>query len=228
MASEPFFYLYLCCWTLAVDILIPTDRTAFGIRTWPRLVLHVGLRLVFFGGDGVWAKCHSNINLAMPRLAWLVFCWRRPFVLFNEDAFLCDPAQKKKKKKTVFADLFRSVGGGFVRIPRNPYSYALLRQVKKSLRLLILVSRTPYWKALWAIVVLSHRWKKFSHQSRHQSRKKRSHVSTKRSNKKTAKTLPPDRSSRLVSLFEWLLVLQIGQRDTLLGPKIGNIMKFGE
>ena len=77
-------------------------------------------------------------------------------------------------------------------------------------------------------MVLSRRWKKFDRQSRHQTRKKRSQVGTKRSNKKTAKTLPPDRSSRVVSLFDWLLVLQIGQRDPLLGPKIGNIMKFGE
>ena len=68
----------------------------------------------------------------------------------------------------------------------------------------------------------------FGRQSRHQSRKKRSQVRTKRSNKKTAKTLPPDRSSRSVSLFDWLLVLQIGQRDPLLGSEIGNIMKFGE
>ena len=42
------------------------------------------------------------------------------------------------------------------------------------------------------------------------------------------KDVPPDRSSRLVSLFDWLLVLQIGQRDPLLGPKIGNIMNLGE
>ena len=77
-------------------------------------------------------------------------------------------------------------------------------------------------------MVLSRRWKKFGRQSRHQTRKKRSQVRTKRSNKKTAKTLPPDRSSRLVSLFDWLLVLQIGQRDTLLGPKKGNIKDFGE
>ena len=93
MASEPFFYQSVLLgarrWHTEFHCINgPTDRTAFGIRTWPCLVLHVGLRLVFFGGDGVWAKCHSNVNLAMPRLAWLVFCWRRPFVLFNQDAFL--------------------------------------------------------------------------------------------------------------------------------------------
>ena len=126
MASEPFFYQCVLMdarhWSTEFYCsTIPTDRTAFGIRTWPRPVLHVGARLVFFGGDGVWAKCHSN--LAMPRLAWLVFCWWRPFVLFNEDAFLCDPAQKKKID---FADLFRPVGGGRGSSEPlwTPYSYA--------------------------------------------------------------------------------------------------------
>ena len=58
-------------------------------------------------------------------------------------------------------------------------------------------------------------------------KKKRSHVRTKRSNKKMAKKPPPDRSSGLVFLFDLLLVFQIGQRDPLLGPKISTIMKFG-
>ena len=96
--------------------IIPTDRTAFGIRTWPRLVLPVGLRLVFFGGDGVWAKCQSN--LAMPRLAWLVFCWRCPFVLFNEDAFLCNPTQEKNR----FCGPFLARGSSSE--PPNPCSNA--------------------------------------------------------------------------------------------------------
>ena len=134
MASEPFFYQWrLCCWVLAVDTefyCIPTDRTAFGIHTWPRLVLHVGLRLVFFGGDGIWAKCHSN--LAMTRLAWLVFCWRRPFVLFNEDAFLCDPAQKKKKKKRFLRSLFRPVGGGSSEPPEPPIATPLFWDFRKA------------------------------------------------------------------------------------------------
>ena len=94
---------------------IPTDRTAFGNRTWPRLVWHVGLRLVCFGGDGVCAKCHSNVNLTMPRL---VFCWRRLFVLFNKDAFLCDPAQEKETNR--FLRTLSGGGGGGVRpIPPN-------------------------------------------------------------------------------------------------------------
>ena len=77
-------------------------------------------------------------------------------------------------------------------------------------------------------MVLGRRWKKVGRQSRHQTRKKRSQVRTKRSNKKTAKTPPPDRSSGLVFLFDLLLVFQIGQRDPLLGPRIGTKMKFGE
>ena len=44
----------------------------------------------------------------MHCLAWLVYCWRRPFVLSNEDAFPCDPA----KKKSIFVDLYRPGGGG--------------------------------------------------------------------------------------------------------------------
>ena len=113
-----------CCWTLAVDLLSSTVVLYRPIGRRPRLVLHVGLRLVFFGGDGVWAQCHSNVNLAKPRLAWLVFCWRRPFVLFNKDKTFSCAIPLKKKKNPIFADLFRPVGGGFVRTPRTPYSYA--------------------------------------------------------------------------------------------------------
>ena len=123
LASEPFFYQSVLLdarrWYTEF-YCIPTDRTAFSIRIWPRLVLHVGLRLVFFGGDGVWAKCHSNVNLAMPRLAWFVFCWRRPFVLFNDNDVR---SRSKKKKRTDFCGPFPA-HGGFVRTPRTPYSYA--------------------------------------------------------------------------------------------------------
>ena len=77
-------------------------------------------------------------------------------------------------------------------------------------------------------MVLSRSWKKFGRQSRHQTRKKKAASSDEAVEQEDGKTLPLDRSSRLVSLFDWLLFLQIGQRDPLLGPKIGNTMKFGE
>ena len=131
MASEPFFYqsvLLDARRSYTEFYCIPTDRTAFGIRTWPRLVLHVGLciRLVFFGGDGVRSAIRT-LNLAMPRLAWLVFCWRRPFVLFNEDAFLRvrSRSKKKKKKKPILADLFRPVGGVRPNPPEPPIATPL-------------------------------------------------------------------------------------------------------
>ena len=124
MASEPFFYQSVLLdahrWSSEFYCsTIPTDWTAFGIRTWPRLFLHVGLRLVFFGGDGVWAKCHSN--LAMARLAWLVFCWRRPFVLSMKTLSCAIPL-----KKSILRTFSRPWGvcPNPPPPPRTPYSFA--------------------------------------------------------------------------------------------------------
>ena len=133
MASEPFFYQSVLLdarrWYTEFYCM-PTDRTVFGIRTWPRLVLHVGLRrlrLVFFGGDGVWAKLSAIRTLTWP-CPVLHHLFSVGGVLSSssteEDAFLCDPAQEKKKRKRIdFCGPFPA-RGGFVRTPRTPYSYA--------------------------------------------------------------------------------------------------------
>ena len=117
MVSEPFFYQSVLLdarrWYTKF-YCIPTDRTAFGIHTWPRLVLHVGQRLVFFGGDGVWAKCHASSCMTCFLLA-------ASFRPFQRRRFIV--RSRSKKKKNDFCGPLPA-RGGFVRTPRTPYSYA--------------------------------------------------------------------------------------------------------
>ena len=117
-------FVSLSCWTLAVDL--PRSTVV--------LYRPIGRRLAFAPGHA--SSCtqaygwFSLAAAAFGRSAirtWLclvVYCWRHPFVLFNEDAFLCDPA-KKKKKLIDFYGPFPARGGGGVRPnPRTPYCYA--------------------------------------------------------------------------------------------------------
>ena len=109
-------FISLCCWTLAVEFYcIPTDRTAFGIRTWRRLVLHVRLRLVFFGGDGVWA-CHASSCMTCFLLA-------ASFRPFQRRRFPARAIPLKKKNR-----FLRTFSGpwGFVRTPAPPIATPLM------------------------------------------------------------------------------------------------------
>ena len=74
--------------------------------------MHVGLRLVFFGGDSVWAS-------AIRTLTWPCLVLHD---LFSVGGVLWSFSTKtRKKEKPIFPDLFRPMG---VRPnPRTPYSY---------------------------------------------------------------------------------------------------------